>query len=128
VSQADAQPEAEVEREYWPVPAREWPREWPVELDLAAGYDYVGRKLPRRMDFVIFARALAGYAGLFAGRVPGEFYIQVEPHVVDVSCPCGHTPRCERMIPEPCACGRVFAYTGGEVRVAYPDGWDPERS
>ena len=86
------------ERRYVPPPER-WPREWPVVLDPAARYDYVGRKQPRRVDFVMWARSIPGYAGLFTGRVPGEFYIQVEPDVIEISCPCGETPRCEKMIP-----------------------------
>lgn len=92
-------------------------RDLPVEPDLAAEYDLLGRKVPHRLGFMQFARAIPGYASQFTGRVPDQFVAQVDEGVVDVACPCGGTPRLEWMAPQACACGRIFANTGNVVRV-----------
>lgn len=93
-------------------------REPPANRDPAATYDFLYRKQPQRFGFVQLARGIPGFAALFTGRVPGEFFAQVDDDVVEVSCPCGHQPRLERMAPTRCNCDRAFVYDGREVRVA----------
>jgi hypothetical protein len=92
----------------------------PVRMDPVGAYDALGRKQPRRLNYADFARAIPGYAALFTGRVPDNFYAQVDDGVVEVACPCkpDQLPRCELLVPTPCACERWFVYTGSIVRVA----------
>ena len=95
--------------------------DWPARLDPAANYDGIGRKVPQRLGFMQFARAIPGYVNQFTGRVPSEFIAQIETDIVEIACPCGNTPRCPINQPTACDCGRTFAYLGGEVRVARSD-------
>jgi hypothetical protein len=92
-----------------------------MERDPAATYDRLERKQPHRLNFMHFARAIQGYLDQFSARVPPDFYLQVDDGIVDVACPCkiDPVPRCEFMVPTPCRCGRIFVWTGGDVRVAY---------
>lgn len=92
-----------------------------VDADVAAPRDLLGRKVPHRLNFMHFARAIPGYIDQFKAKVPHEFYAQVDVDTVDVACPCGADPppRCVLLVPTACVCGRVFAYTGHDVRVAY---------
>lgn len=91
----------------------------PARVDPAARYDTLWRKRPAVPGFIQWARALPGYAALFTKRVPDEFVAKVGVEEVDVACPCGETPRCRWNVPEECACGRLFAYFGSAVHVAY---------
>lgn len=95
-------------------------RELPVNPDPAAGYDALGRKFPHRLHFMVFARQFPGFAAQFTKRVPDQFVAKVDRDAFDVACPCGHTPRLRELGLAECNCGRVFALTAGEVRVAYP--------
>lgn len=83
--------------------------------------DLLGRKQPTRLNWLRFARAIPGYIDQFAVKVPDNFYAQFADGVVEVACPCKVIPgpRCALLIPERCRCGRVYAYTGPDVRVAY---------
>jgi hypothetical protein len=92
----------------------------PFRRDPAADYDALGRKKPAPLNFMHFARAIPGYAALFNGRAPDEFVAQVADGVVEVACVCkpDELPRCKRLVPTPCRCGRWFLYNGSSVLVA----------
>lgn len=82
---------------------------------------------PTRMDFVAFCRAMPQIAVQFRRMIPSSFWI-VDGDVAEVSCPCGHTPRIEHMIPHECDCDRFFLYDGQNVRVARYDTADAVQS
>jgi hypothetical protein len=99
---------------------RSEPPDPPVNPDPAAVYDHLGRKQPARLNAVHFARVIPGYAALFSGHAPDNFVAQVDEDVVEVACVCkpDELPRCKRLVPTPCRCGRWFVYDGSSVRVA----------
>jgi hypothetical protein len=111
--------ELEEEPELWATPPAPAPRLAPWRVDPAADYDALWRKVPKVPDFMVFARAISGYAAQFHGRVPAEFTVRVDQDRIAVSCPCGETPLLRRDVPEECACGRFYCEVGGVVRVAY---------
>jgi hypothetical protein len=91
---------------------------WPIHPDPAASYDTVGRRQLHRLNFVHYARVVPGLAAQFTGRVPDDFVARIDEDHVDIACPCGATPRCELLVPKPCACERTFVWDGKVVRVA----------
>jgi hypothetical protein len=103
-------------------PPRDPPREPPVNVDPLAKYDGLWRKQPVVMGFMHYARYVPGLAAQFQTVVPGEFWIMVEDHEADISCPCGATPRCRFNGITECACPRLYAYLGSDVYVAYTEG------
>lgn len=86
-------------------------------LDPSAVYDALGRKQPRRLGFLAFARGIPGFAARFDREVPQEFQTATERGVT-VTCPCGERPSLEPVQLVACACGRSFVYTGRQVLVA----------
>lgn len=93
-------------------------REPPAVRDPAADYDALGRKQPQRLGVMAFARGVPGFIGRFDRRVPAQFVAQSTAEHVEIACPCGATPRIARLSLAACACGRVFADCGREIRVA----------
>lgn len=90
----------------------------PAHPDPAAAYDGMNRKIPQRLGFMAFARGVHGYAAQFDREVPGSFFVQVADGVMEVSCPCGETPRLRWLAPVVCGCQRTFVSTGSRVLVA----------
>ena len=105
----------QLERERWE--RRAPPRELAVHHDPAAGYDRLDRKQPKRLDVMVFARAVPGFMAHFPRTVP-ENFIAVDRDVLEVACPCGRAPRLTSLTVVECACGRVFARVGTTVHVA----------
>lgn len=85
---------------------------------------------PHPFSFLTFARAVPGLIEQFGVMVPGEFWNEDEldgARVAVVACPCGGEPP---VVPFNsvlgCACERIFAFTGRNVRVANGPTGTPE--
>jgi hypothetical protein len=110
------------------------PRSLSVRLNAAGlwppGYEgRPGQRPMRRFSALSALQAIwPGYARLFTGVVPEEFWTQEEEtsegeRVAVVACPCGAEPKVaqNRTAICPGECGRVFLLLGETIKVATLD-------
>lgn len=86
----------------------------------------------RQMNVLTFARALPPLAELFSRKIPPSAW-SVDRDAATIACPCGMDPDpvAEKGAPVICPgddCGRAYVYDGENVRVGYPDRFQPARA